>query len=171
MSYSGSLKFTLQWEGGYVNDPADPGGATNCGITQSVYDAWRASNKQAKQPVRQATAGEVEAIYRARYWDACRCGDLPEPVDMIVFDTAVNCGVSRACKWLQEAAGVTADGDIGPKTIVAVKAANAAELATRIAALRAAHYDKCVRDNPKLVKFAKGWANRLSSLKSKAGIA
>jgi lysozyme family protein len=165
MSYAKALRFVLQWEGGYVNDPADPGGATNCGITQAVYDAWRASAKQPKQPVRQITAGEVEAIYRAKYWDACRCGELPEPVDLAVFDSAVNCGVSRACKWLQEAAGVLVDGEIGPKTIAAVKAADATVIAGRVAALRDAHYARIVKANPRLAKFSKGWGNRLDSLK------
>lgn len=162
--YVECLRFVLQWEGGYVNDPADPGGATNMGITQAVYDTWRAGIKVPKQPVRQITAGEVEAIYRAKYWDACRCGDLPEPVDLAVFDSAVNCGVSRACKWLQEAAGVVVDGSIGPKTLAAV-GVNPVAVAAKVAALRDAHYAAIVKANPKLAKFAKGWGNRMDSLR------
>lgn len=167
MPYADSLKFTLQWEGGYVNDPADPGGATNCGITQAVYDSWRAQHKQAKQPVRQATAGEVEAIYRARYWDACACGQLPAPVDMVVFDSAVNCGTRRAVLWLQRALGVAEDGQLGPKTVAAARESAPFSVADRICRYRAEHYHDIVTRRPSLAKFAKGWANRLSALEKK----
>lgn len=163
--FSDCLAFVLKWEGGFVNDPADPGGATNKGITQAVYDDWRAGRKLPLRTVRAITAAEIEAIYRARYWDACRCGNLPAPVDLVVFDSAVNCGVSRARSWLQEAAGVVPDGAIGPKTLAAVAAFKPVELARQVAARRDGHYQAIVKANPALAKFAKGWGNRMGSLK------
>lgn len=166
-----ALDFTLRWEGGYVNDPADPGGATNKGVTQSTYDAWRAGKKLPKQPVRQITHSEVGAIYESRYWNACRCGELPAPVDLVVFDTAVNCGVGRASRWLQQALGVGADGEVGPKTVAAAQAHHApVELARQVSRLRAAHYSAIVASNPKLKKFLNGWTNRLGDLNDTCGL-
>lgn len=166
-----ALDFTLRWEGGYVNDPADPGGATNRGITQATYDSWRAANKQPKQPVKNITHAEVGAIYGSRYWDACRCDELPAPVDLVVFDSAVNCGVRRARLWLQSALGVKADGKIGPRTLAAVREfGNPIELAEKITVHRAAHYSTVISKKPALKKFLNGWTNRLGDLKDVAGI-
>lgn len=163
--YRDCLPFVLRWEGGYVNDPADPGGATNKGVTQAVYDAWRAGKKLPKQSVRLLTSTEVEAIYEARYWNACKCGGLPAPVDLVVFDSAVNCGVDRACRWLQRALGVAEDGDIGPRTLAAVKEYPALKLAAQVAGLRGQHYLSISEKNPKLGKFLNGWNNRLGALR------
>lgn len=168
---SNALDFTLRWEGGYVNDPADPGGATNKGVTQSTYDTWRASQKLPKQPVKLISHSEVGAIYESRYWNACRCGDLPAPVDLFVFDTAVNCGVGRASRWLQTALGVEADGSIGPRTLAAVREfGSPVELARKISDLRAAHYQDIVSRTPALKKFLNGWTNRLGDLNDTCGL-
>ena len=67
-AFQASLPFILRWEGGYVNHPADPGGATNKGVTQRVYDDWRVRRGMPARDVRQITDGEVHAIYEAGYW-------------------------------------------------------------------------------------------------------
>ena len=115
------LPEVLQHEGGYVNHPKDPGGATNKGITQKTYDSWRDRAGQPRQSVRNIRDDEVTAIYRRGYWDKVRGDELPAGVDYAVFDFAVNSGVSRASKYLQEVVGVTQDGVIGPATIAAVR--------------------------------------------------
>lgn len=115
---------TLQWvlahEGGYVNHPRDPGGATNQGVTYRVYDAWRRSKGMAPRDVRHIAPDEVKSIYKAQYWDAVRGDDMPSGVDYAVFDYAVNSGPNRAAKALQAVVGVKRDGVIGAVTLEAV---------------------------------------------------
>ncbi|KAJ0337308.1 hypothetical protein COL154_014313, partial [Colletotrichum chrysophilum] len=98
-----ALKAVLGFEGGYVNNRHDPGGATNHGITQRVYNAWR--KVKGLRSVREIAPEEVETIYRTSYADPVRFDDLPAGVDLITFDSAVNSGVSRGAQWLQGAAG------------------------------------------------------------------
>lgn len=93
------LSITLKWEGGYSNHPDDPGGPTMKGVIQKEYDAWRKKHGLRTQPVKRISETELRAIYRAEYWDAMKCGDLPDGVDLCVFDAAVNSGVGRAKKW------------------------------------------------------------------------
>jgi lysozyme family protein len=115
-AFTDSLPFVLRWEGGYVNDPDDPGGATNKGITQKVYDGWRRRQGRAEQTVRNITDAEVQAIYEADYWMPPRCDLLQRQLDLVQFDTAVNMGVGRAVRFLQGALGCGVDGDFGPNT-------------------------------------------------------
>ena len=95
------LPLVLAHEGGYVNHPADPGGATNKGVTQAVYDAYRVSTGQKTRSVKSITAAEVSDIYQSRYWNLADCGQLPAGVDYAVFDYSVNSGVGKAIKDLQ----------------------------------------------------------------------
>jgi lysozyme family protein len=120
-NYPQALKQVLKYEGGYVDHPKDPGGPTNKGITQAVYDAWQKKNGLPTQSVRNISDAAVAAIYKQQYWDAISGDDLPSGVDFAVFDFAVNSGVSRAAKYLQAVVGVTQDGQIGPQTIQATK--------------------------------------------------
>ncbi len=115
------LQTVLRYEGGKVDDPRDPGGRTAFGITQTTYNGWRAAKKLPAQDVFNITQGEVAMIYRQNYWDKINGDNLPDGVDIAVFDFAVNSGVSRAAKYLQSTVGVTQDGVIGPATILAVK--------------------------------------------------
>src|SRR5689334_4156851 len=108
--FTTSLQFVLKWEGGYVNDPADPGGATNLGITQKTYDTARAQKGMPSQPVRGITEPEAQDIYRAHYWAPLKCDSLPPALDLVMFDTGVNMGLKEAVKLLQLCLNVTADG-------------------------------------------------------------
>lgn len=114
------LPFTLTWEGGDVDDPRDPGGATSRGVTQSVYDAYRDGKHMSRRTVFQMESHELLDIYRARYWDLVGGDRLPAGVDLAVFDFAVNSGVRRAVKEVQHLVGVTEDGVMGPGTLTAV---------------------------------------------------
>jgi len=120
-NYAFCLQQVLKYEGGYVNHPQDPGGPTNKGVTQDVYDGWRKAHNQPTQSVKNISMDEVQGIYRQLYWDKIRGDDLPDGVDMAVFDFAVNSGVSRASKYLQTIVGAPQDGIIGPQTIQATK--------------------------------------------------
>lgn len=112
--------WVLAHEGGYVNHPEDPGGATNQGITQSVYDAWRINRGKSTQSVKLLTDADRDTIYRSQYWSVIRGDSLPLGVDYAVYDFAVNSGPARAAKFLQRLVGVTPDGIIGNLTLAAV---------------------------------------------------
>lgn len=101
-AFTRGLQFVLQYEGGYSNHPADPGGSTNKGITQKTYDAWLKEQCQPLADVQTITDDEVRAIYEQEYWLASRCHTLPPPIALCVFDAAVNCGVKRAGGWKLE---------------------------------------------------------------------
>lgn len=98
-------------EGGYVNDPQDPGGETNWGISKRAYP---------KLDIKNLSKNEAEAIYLRDYWLKCRCADLPGFWRLPVFDCAVNQGCGDAIEFLQRAVGVADDGIFGPKTLAAV---------------------------------------------------
>lgn len=116
-----NLKIIMSWlaeyEGGFVNHPKDPGGATNRGVTQRVYDAFRKRNGWPPRSVRSITDAEHDAIYLRQYWLPARGDELPSGIDASVFDMAVHSGVSRAAKTLQSVIGVKADGVIGEITL------------------------------------------------------
>lgn len=102
-AFDKALAQVLKWEGGFSDDPRDPGGATAFGITQATYDAHR--RKQGVEPrlVREIDRTEVEAIYWGSYWLRAGCDQLQPPaLALVVFDAAVNSGVGAALKWLSQ---------------------------------------------------------------------
>lgn len=113
------LPLVLAHEGGHVNHPKDPGGATNKGVTQAVYDAYRVNRGVEKRSVRSITTAEIRDIYRRQYWDVIKGDDLPAGLDYAVFDYGVNSGPSRAVKDLQRILKVPADGQLGQITLAA----------------------------------------------------
>jgi lysozyme family protein len=118
------LDEVLRHEGGYVDHPRDPGGATNMGITHKTLARWRQVSpwwKLDKAAVRGLERAEAARIYRASYWDASRAGLLPAGLDLALFDFAVNSGPDRAVRLLQAELGVAVDGRIGPLTLDAVR--------------------------------------------------
>jgi lysozyme family protein len=159
-SYNASLAAVLKYEGGYVNHPKDPGGATNRGVTQATYNSYRTSKSLAPQSVRAISSQEVGDIYKSLYWDKVRGDDLPAGVDLAVFDLAVNSGVSRALRMLQECVGVTADGVVGPKTLDAVRASGNG-LIDKLCDARL----KFLQRLPTWPTFGKGWGNRVASVR------
>ncbi len=157
MRFAQALQHILKLEGGYVDDPRDPGGATNYGITQRTYDAWRASQGLLPRDVRQIEEREVAEIYFERYWKACRCEELPPPLDVLVFDAAVNQGPATAVRMLQQVLGVKADGVVGPQTLRAVQAADLDEIVPLYLAERALRYIRLAHFD----RFGRGWLKRL----------
>ena len=157
MRFARALQHVLKLEGGYVNDPRDPGGATNRGITQRTYDAWRRERGLPPRDVRQIEEREVAEIYFERYWKACRCEELPPPLDVLVFDAAVNQGPAVAVRLLQRALGVAVDGVVGPQTIRAAQTADLDEIVPLYLAERALHYVRLAHFD----RFGRGWLKRL----------
>ena len=157
-NYAQSLKQVLKYEGGYVDHPKDPGGPTNKGVTQAVYDSWRKSQNLSTQSVRNIADSEVAAIYKSLYWDRIRGDDLPSGVDFAVFDFAVNSGVSRAAKMLQSVVGVAQDGVIGPATIEATKTYVAMAVTNKRLAF--------MQSLSIWPTFGKGWSARIADVKA-----
>src|ERR1017187_2238655 len=102
-----ALPTVLQFEGGYSDDPNDPGGATNFGITHYDYDQYRKSNGEPHQDVRNITQTEVVDIYRNKYWVGVNGDSLPYPIDWLQFDCAVNMGIGTANEMLSNCFGGT----------------------------------------------------------------
>lgn len=162
-----SLAKVLVHEGGYVNHPSDPGGPTNKGVTQRVYDAYRKGKKLATRSVKSITSDEVADIYDRQYWDAVKGDLLPAGVDYVLFDGAVNSGPGQSIKWLQRALGPLytgkVDGVMGMATLTALKAVNNHDaLVDRICNHRLAFL--------KALKtwrvFGKGWNARVAEVRS-----
>ena len=101
--FSACLPHTLKEEGGFSNDPRDPGGRTMRGVTQKTYDDFRRRSGSPPRDVRQIADGETSAIYRLDYWNAVGAESLPAGVDLSAFDFAVNSGPVRARKALAKA--------------------------------------------------------------------
>ena len=161
-TYAKCLAKTLQYEGTFSNNPADPGGATMKGVTQRVYDAYRRRKGQATQSVRAISDGELRDIYKNQYWNVIRGDDLPAGVDAAVFDYAVNSGPVRAAKALQAAVGVPADGHIGEATLEVVSRAVPAGVIDKICAGRL----RFVQGLSTFSVFGKGWSSRIASVRT-----
>jgi lysozyme family protein len=155
-NWNSCLAFILAAEGGYVDDPLDPGGATNLGITLNELSQWR-HTAVTKADVQALSRDEAAAIYRANYWNATRCPDLPSGVELMVFDAAVNNGCGRSARFLKQTVGATQDGSIGPATLAAVTAAKAATLITTLAEERSAFYHSLSTFD----HFGAGWLARV----------
>lgn len=120
-NFAAALDAVLRHEGGYVDHPADPGGATNLGVTRATLARWR-GRAVSRAEVRGLTRAEAARIYRALYWDEVAGDALPAGLDFAVFDYCVNSGPRRAARALQAVAGVRTDGHIGPITLAVVNA-------------------------------------------------
>ena len=162
------LEFVLGREGEYSNLKDDRGGATNCGITQRTYDEWQERHGLPTQSVRLISKDEVSCIYKGAYWNKCECANLPQPIDLVVFDSAVQHGTERACKWVQHLVCVAVDGVIGFKTLYAV---NDYVMRNRLKTLvddymdaRYAFYAGIISRDPTQKKFERGWNNRMVRL-------
>lgn len=142
-----AVRQVLAFEGGYVHDPSDPGGATNLGITQRTYDTWREAHGKARQSVAQLTVAEATQIYREWYWQRSGAFELPMPLALIHFDTAVNMGVSAARALLAKSGN-------DPATYLK---------------LREERYRSLAAANPSLGKFLNGWLKRVATLAQHVG--
>lgn len=162
--FEAALCETLKWEGGWSNDPHDPGGPTMCGVIQRVYDAWRDSRGLPRQSVRSIENAEIKAIYQQNYWRLVRGDDLPPGIALAVFDYGVNSGPSRAVKALQRELDVTPDGHIGAMTLAAVKRADPVDLIERLMAERR----EFLRRLPHFWRFGKGWLRRCDGVEKAA---
>ncbi len=164
------MPHVFEHEGGYVDHPADPGGATNMGVTLATLSAWR-GRPVGKVDVRALTADEATAIYRRQYWTPVRGDDLPAGVDYAVFDFAIHSGVRRASEYLQRAVGAEADGLIGVETLAAVRAVEAGAVVAALCAARL-RFLKRIRNRQTGARlwthFGKGWQRRVEAVEAES---
>jgi len=157
-----AFKFTIGHEGGYVNNPNDPGGETKYGICKRDYP---------KEDIKNLTIDRAKEIYYKNYWLPSYANDLVVlnyPLTAIVlFDTGINCGCKTAKILLQKAIGVEADGMIGKQTINGLKLYKDLDMCNRLLDRRKEYYDLIITKNIKLGVFKKGWYNRINNLRKK----
>lgn len=153
----------IKSEGGFVNNSKDPGGMTNLGVTRSAWEAF-INRKVTEDEMRALTPEVVKPFYKALYWDRIKGDRLPDGVDYAAFDLAVNSGPHRAAQYLQEIAGVTVDGMIGPKSLEAIQSCDAKETADAICDMRLDFLKRLSGFDT----FGKGWTDRVGRVKAKA---
>ena len=161
----------LRHEGGYVDHPSDPGGATNMGITRKTLARWRQVSPWwalPKSEVKALKRSEVLAIYKARYWNTVAGNAMPAGLDLALFDFAVNSGPARAVKTLQRELGTVADGIVGPITLNAVrdraKQAGSGALIKALCSLRLTFLMRLTT----FATFGRGWTKRVENIRSVA---
>lgn len=162
-NFDKALQLVLKHEGGFVNHPLDPGGATNKGVTLQTFRRFFGAAKTVDD-LHAITAGQLAHVYRSGYWDKCCCDQLPGGVDYAVFDVAVNSGPGRAAEFLQAAVGAAQDGAIGPNTLDLVAAREPATLINAVCDRRLAF----LQGLGTFGVFGKGWTRRVAEVRGKA---
>lgn len=152
MNFDQAFEKVIGHEGGFSDDPADPGGRTKYGISQRAYPG---------EDIAGMTLERAKDIYRRDYWGASGCDAVPELVKFELFDMAVNQGVKTAIKALQRAAEVADDGILGPKTLQAIQSMRADRLLFRFDAARLVAYT--AMDDARWARFGRGWIKRVAS--------
>lgn len=155
MNFETAFDLLITHEGGFSNHPNDPGGATMYGVTEAVARAEGYTG-----PMQDLTLDFAKSVYRKRYWDACRCDQMPDPLRYSLFDAAVNSGPGQAIKWLQLAVGVKVDGAIGPVTQQAVNVLPAQVTRQKMVGARL----RFMTNLANWPSFSKGWARRVAAI-------
>jgi lysozyme family protein len=150
MTFDEAFELLIGHEGGYVNNPADPGGETKYGISKRAYPG---------EDIRNMTLDRAKAIYLRDYWSPAGCDGAPYAIRFDLFDMAVNSGVKAAVRCLQTAAGSPADGILGPNTLRAVAAMDGTRLTARFNGARL----QFMASLRAWSTFGRGWANRIAS--------
>lgn len=161
-NYPACLAHVLKWEGGFVNHPKDPGGATNHGITRATLARHR-GHSVSVEDVRRLSVREAGEIYRQTYWAPVRGPDLVPGIDLVAFDAGANSGPARGRKWLQKGLRVKADGVIGPKTMAVANVAGPAEIRRACAARMG--FLQGLRN---WRTFGRGWSRRVADTEATA---
>lgn len=162
-SFAAALELVLALEGGYVDHPLDPGGATKFGITRKVLAEWR-GRPVSKAEVMALTAREAGAIYRARYWDAVCCDDLPAGLDLTLFDLAVNSGPSRAGQLLARALGLDGGAVLSDAVFAAAEVRDPIVTIKSLSAQRLAFLERLRTWKT----FGRGWSRRVAKVEATA---
>ena len=152
-----SVEFVIEQEGEYTNDSNDPGGETKWGISKKSYPTLDIKN---------LTQDQAKAIYESDYWNLVNGDELPNGLDLAVFDMAVNQGVGTAIKLLQKHLGTKEDGVFGPITLAKAKAITQRQILVFLAR-RLEAYMTLMTKNTKLLSYAINWFYRVVALANK----
>ncbi len=159
-----AIREGLKHEGGFVNHPEDPGGATNKGITLTTFRRYL-NPKGTIADLKRLTDEQAIHIYKRRYWNVIRGDDLPSGVDLAVYDFAINSGPSRAARHLQSVVGASVDGRIGPQTIEHCARCEAPDVINQICDQRLA-FMKRIRGGSLWKTFGRGWQRRVDEVRA-----
>lgn len=157
------FQLVLEHEGGFVNNPKDPGGTTNLGVTQRNWEVYL-NRSVTETEMRALTPDDVKLFYKELYWDRIKGDQLPAGIDYAAFDLAVNSGVYKAARYLQQIAGVADDGIIGPKSLEAIMACDPEEVVDVLCDMRLDFLKRLSTFST----FGKGWSHRVAEVKLKA---
>ena len=164
-AFQAAVAWVIGQEGGYTNDPGDPGNWTGGAVGSGQCNGTNFGISAAAYPtldIAGMTEAEAEAIYAEDYWTPIQGDSLPSGLALVVLDAAVNSGVSQSGVWLQVVVGATTDGNIGPATLAAVSAwqGGAADLCAEVLAQRIA----ALGEDPDWNTFGLGWSRRCAAL-------
>jgi len=159
-NWNKSFDLVIVNEGGYVDNKLDPGGATNWGCTQAVWEGY-IGHKVSVDDMKALTKEDVKPLYKKRYWDAIHGDAIPSGLDYCLFDCAINSGVNRSAKIIQEIVGVFADGAIGNNTVSAITQLNPVTAINEFCDKRQAFLES-LKTFP---VFGKGWSKRVSEVR------
>lgn len=158
----------LKWEGGFVDDPDDPGGETNMGVTIKTYEVYCRRKGLSKPTVEDLKAIDMDQwteILRTMYWNVCKADDIEsQSVANMIVDWAWHSGTGTAIRKVQKVVGVARDGIVGPITLAAINSVSALPLFGMLKAERIRHFKDQCRKNPKKKKFLNGWMNRVNDI-------
>lgn len=157
------LALVLREEGGYVDNPHDPGGMTNHGVTKKTWESW-VGHEVDEQTMRALGTLNVAPLYKKNYWVAAQCERLPAGLDLCVFDAAVNSGVSQSIKFVQRALDVVIDGILGQQSLAAIASRDLPELIEQTCEERI-HFLQNLRTWP---NFGNGWSARVTRVQQNA---
>lgn len=147
MDFDTAFDRLMGHEGGYVNNPADPGGETNWGISKRSYP---------DVDIKNLTRDQAKSIYRRDFWDRGQMEQFDPAIAYQTFDFAVNSGIETAIRKLQAAAGVADDGHIGPVTVAAIKNRGVNDMLMLLTAERIDYQAKLKNGDT----FWRGWMRR-----------
>lgn len=153
-------------EGGFVNDPADRGGATKFGITIGTYSRWLGRPASVEEVKKMPLNAAIE-IYESNYWKPLGLDKVHhDGVACAIFDQGVNRGITTIARAVQKIVRTTVDGHVGPKTLAAINGYDSEELIEAIACNAEATYKAIAAKNPSQKRFLKGWLNRANHLRT-----
>ena len=156
--------FILRWEGGFVDDPLDRGGATNKGITIGTFRNFYGKDATVEQ-LKNITDEQWLHIFKSGYWDKWKADDIEnQSIADIVVDWAWASGTATSIKQVQKILGVAVDGIVGNDTLTAINISVQRSLFDKIRSRRIEFVENIVKRNPTQSRFLKGWKNRINSL-------
>lgn len=167
-NFAKALSLVLRHEGGWADNPKDPGGATMRGVTIGTFRQYVKPNAT-KDDLRKITDQQIATVYRRHFWDKIAGAELPDGIDYAVFDFAVNSGPTRAAQYLQKVVGVAQDGKIGPATVKATKTSLPATVIHKLCDERLAFMKRITSKGKRLWDtFGKGWDRRVKEVRADA---